>query len=374
MILTPLARSLFLFLYPALGVLFTATWFRPSGKGMVPLGLAALSPLAGALMVTPAGFGTALIVSAWAILIPTLHGGRYEAAAAVWRYFVLATIAVVPLLLTISPPPAGTQVNWAVPLLAALILFGAFPFHVWVGGLGRRAPYAALALTLGLAQIVVVALALSFLDAAPEARGLAEFQATVRWSAALTALIGAFQMGRAADWRGLVAGAVMLDGGLLLAATLVPGAGGLLIALPALISRFLSLLLIMLGGGWSSDGNTDDLRLARRWAAKAPLLLLAYGCLSLIGLPLTPGFAGRWAELAAVGGGWPGTLMIFSLAMASLFAFRAVLRRPAIARSSEVATRVGLLFALALLGLAMLLGLFPDILVHFVSRILGLSI
>jgi NADH:ubiquinone oxidoreductase subunit 2 (subunit N) len=373
--LTPLARSLFLFIYPAMGVLFIATWFRPGGRAIVPLGLAVLAPLAGALMVSPAGFGTVLIVTAAAVLIPTLHGGRYEAASAAWRYFALTAIAIAPMLLTVSPPPDGTAVSWAIPLLAALILLGGFPFHVWAGGLGRRAPHAALALAVGLAPIVVVVIVLSFLDAAPVARNSVEFQAAVRWSAALTALIAAFEMGRAADWRGLVAGALMLDMGLLLAATLAPGAGGLLIALPALMSRFLSLLLITLGWGWPADDLSEGtVTSARRWAARIPQVLLVYGCLSLIGLPLTPGFAGRWAQLAASsgdGGVWLGLLLVASLALATLAIARAA-PRPGLERgANRPISRAGAAFALVLLGLAALLGLFPELLVSAASRMLG---
>jgi hypothetical protein len=373
--LTSLARSLFLFIYPAMGALFVATWFRPAGRAIVPLGLAVLAPLAGALMVSPAGFGTVLIVAAAAVLIPTLHGGRYEAAAAAWRYFALTAIAIAPMLLTVSPPLDGTAVNWAIPLLAALILLGGFPFHVWAGGLGRRAPHAALALALGLAPIVVVVMVLSFLDAAPVARNSVEFQAAVRWSAALTALIAAFEMGRAADWRGVVAGALALDMGLLLAATLVPGAGGLLIALPALTSRFLSLLLITLGWGWPPGNQSGGAVTAgRRWVARLPQILLAYGCLSLIGLPLTPGFAGRWAQLAVIGGDgsvWPGLFVALALALATLAVARAVLR-PGLERgASRPISRAGAIFAVVLLGLAALLGLFPELLVSAASRMLG---
>jgi formate hydrogenlyase subunit 3/multisubunit Na+/H+ antiporter MnhD subunit len=371
-ILTPLVRSLFLFIYPAMGLLFITTWFRPGGRALVPLGLAVLSPLAGALMVAPAGFGTVLLVAAAAVVIPTLHGGRYEAAAAAWRYFALTALAMAPLLLTISPSPNGSVVGWFIPLLAALLLLGGFPFHIWVDGLGRRASPAALALALGLAHVVAVVMVLNFLDAAPVARGSAEFQATVRWSAALTALIAAFQMGRAVDWRGRVAGALTLDMGLLLAATLAPGAGGLIIALPALMSRFLSVLLITFGWGWSPDGGLENTASsARRWMAKLPAALVTYGCLSLIGLPLTPGFAGRWAQLAIDGGGWPGTLIMLSLALSSLFVFRAALCLKVEGGLSPTVSRGGMIFACLLLGLAALLGLFPDALVNYASRMLG---
>jgi hypothetical protein len=374
-VLLPLVRSLFLLVYPALALLFLVTWFLPSGFAIVPLGLAVMSPLAAALMVSPVGFGAVLILAATAVVIPTLYAGRYDVAAAAWRYFALTAVAVAPLLLMTSPSPEGTPVSWFAPLLAATILLGGFPFHTWVGGLGRRSPYPALALALGLVQIVVVVLLLAFVIAAPTIRGQAEFQMAVRWSVALSALVAAFQAIRAATWRELVAGLLILDAGLLLAAMLAPGASGLIIALPALIGRFLSLLLLAMGLGWAiSDGTPVEASPTRwSWAAKLPALAAVYGLLSLIGLPLTPGFAGRWAEIALVAGAgsWPGLLLVLSLAVATLATLRLAARSGMNGVTGRALSRGGLIFTAILLGLALLVGLFPDLLINTVSLMLG---
>jgi hypothetical protein len=374
-VLTPLVRSLFLLVYPALALLFLVTWFRPGGLAIVPLGLAALSPLAAALMVSPAGFGTVLILAATAVLIPALYAGRYDVAAATWRYFALTAVAVAPLLLLISPSPEGTPVSWFVPLLAATSLLGSFPFHTWVGGLGRRSPYPALALALGLTPIVVVVLLQTFVDSAPAVRGSVEFQAAIRWSAILSALVAAFQVARAADWRGVVAGLLVLDAGLLAAITLAPGTAGLIIALPALIGRFLSLLLLAMGLGWATSGDPPVDTSSGRWSwvAKLPALAAFYGLLSLIGLPLTPGFAGRWAEVALVAGGgaWSGLLPVLSLAAATVATLRFAKCSGVNGGTGRALSRGGLIFTAILLGLAVLVGLFPDLIINTVSRLLG---
>ncbi len=372
-VLTPLTRALFLLVYPLLALLFLVTWFRPSGLAIVPLGLAALSPLAAAMMVSPAGFGSVLILAATGLVVPALYAGRYDVAGAVWRYFALTAVAVAPLLLIISPPPGGAPVSWFVPWLAAAILLGGFPFHIWVGGLARRSPYPALALALGILPLVVVALLQTFVDAMPAVRGSVEFQTAARWSAILAALVAALQVVRAADWRGVVAGLLMLDAGMLMAFTLAPGAAGLIIALPALIGRFLSLLLLAMGLGWTAGAPPVDATSNRwAWSSRLPALAAIYGLLSLIGLPLTPGFAGRWAEMALLaGGGWSGLLPLLGLAVATLATLRLTARSGMGAGAGRALSRGGLIFCAGLLGLSLLVGLFPDLLINMVSRLLG---
>jgi NADH:ubiquinone oxidoreductase subunit 2 (subunit N) len=182
-------------------------------------------------------------------------------------------------------------------------------------------------------------------------------------------------MGRATDWRGIVAGAILLDMGLLLAATLAPGAGGLIIALPALISRYLSLLLINLGLRRPSTGAPEDSAAPFRWRAILPSVLLVYGCLSLIGLPLSPGFAGRWAQLAVIGRGGvaPVVLLVIALAAATYTIIRTAFRlSEGSGRRKAVVTRGEAIFALVVLGLTILLGLLPDLLTCYVSGMIGM--
>jgi formate hydrogenlyase subunit 3/multisubunit Na+/H+ antiporter MnhD subunit len=379
LVLTPFVRSLFLYIYPALGVLFLVAWTRPMGRALVPVGLAVLSPLGAALMVTPAGLGAILLVAAAAVVLPVLHGGKFDAAVPAWRYFLLTAVALAPILLTASGSLLATfSLGWFAPVVATLLLLGGFPFYVWVAGLGRTTTPAVAALVLGLVQLVVVVFLLTLLDSVPAARATAEFQTAIRWSAALTALVGAFQMGRAADWRKVVAGAILLDMGFMLPVTLSPGTDGLGIALPALISRFLSLLLIALGtvrvadraGASRFNGWIELLRPALMW----------FGVLSLLGLPLTPGFAGRWAQLAAVGqagGMWPPVLLVIALAGGAAAILRMARRQVEGSATRDgrapTVTRLEIGLMLFLLGVAGLLGLFPNLLLGLAARMLGVG-
>ncbi len=385
--LTPFVRALFLLIYPALAALFAVAWFRPAGRALVPAGLAALAPLAAALMIDPPGLGAVLLVLAAAAVVPALHGGRHEPAGATWRTFLFTAVAVAPALLAVSSPGSDTA-GWLYALPAALLLLGGFPFYSGATGLGRTASPTTLTLVLGLMPLVVVAFVLGLLDHAPAARAAVGFQSAVRWSAALTAWVGVWHMarsadgrgqsadgrGQAADLRGLLTGAVLLDMAFVLLATLSPGADGLLLALPALISRCLSLLLIALG--LERVAAPHSLQTAARWAA-LPTAAFAFGLLSLIGLPLTAGFGGRWALLAAgaPGGPWPAIGLAATMFLGTLVALRALLRRPTVeqpvAGPPMGAAEVSL--TLLLLSLAVLCGLWPNLLPGLVSRLLGLG-
>lgn len=377
-VLTPPVRALFLFIYPAFGAMSAASWFRPMGRTLIVAGLAALTPLAAVLMTSPMGIGAVWLVVAAAAVTPAIYGGRYAAATSAWRYFLMASLALVPLLITTSPPATGWSAAWIGPLLAVLILLGGFPFHFWVTGLGRHSSPAVLALVLGLVQIVPVVFVLNLLDTVPAARASIEFQTAVRWSAALTALVAVFQMSRSPDWRGIIAGAVTLDTGFLLAASLAPGVDGLTIALPALMSRYVSLLLITVSFGRLSGKNDslNDSSPVQRFGRALWRALPIVGLLSLAGLPLTPGFAARWAQVAAVGQGggiWPVVLLVLSLLLATLAAVRAT--RQWMGESDESGAPYSngeIVYGFILLGIAVLCGLFPDLLLGYVSRMLGI--
>jgi len=374
--LTPFLRALFLFIYPALGALFVLQWFRPAGRLLIPTALAVLSPLAAALMIEPLALGAAFIVAAAAVVAPALYAGRFANTAATWRYFLMTALALAPALLA-GWFPAGQAVAWTSLLLATLLLLGGFPFHIWLSGLARRAPAAAVALVLGLAQVGVVVFVLTMLDAAPAARASVEFQTALRWSAALTALLAAFQMSRAANWRELAAGGLLLDAGFLLAAALAPGAAGLSIALAALAARYLGLLLLALGLRWPGDGR-GEFQTRPYGATFLRLALLVYGCLSLVGAPLTPGFGGRWAQLATLAAApgsvavWAAALLALALGWAALSVLRAaVYPGPPPAAAGAPAGRGERALALLLLIVAALLGLLPNALLGYATRLVG---
>ena len=372
LVLTPLARGLLLLVYALTGGLFALHWFRLVSRSFVALALVMLSPLAAALLISPAGLALALLAVALGVAAIALYGGRYAAAGAAWRSFLVAVLGLLPLL-WVAWAQAAAQASTALSLLlllATLLLLGGFPFHSGLRGLARWSPPGALALALGPAQIVVVALLFSLLDLVPAARAAPEFQTALRGSALFSALLAAFLMYRERTAAGILSGVLLLDAGGLTLAALAPGAAGLAVALVALIGRTLSLLLIALGLSWPVGGQrrTDGLRRA----------LLLFGALSLVGVPLTPGFAGRWAQLSLLGGAWPGAAVVVVAALgAAAWALWRVwgdeesATGVVVASGSPTVGRAEWFAALLLLSLSALLGLFPGLLTALAARLAG---
>lgn len=379
--LTSPARGLLLLVYALTGGLFALHWFRPVSRSFVAVALVALSPLAAALLITPLGLALALLAVALSVAAVALYGGRYAAAGAAWRAFLLAVLGLLPLLWAAWAQAAG-QGGVALPLvmlLATLLLLGGFPFHSGLRGLARWSPPGALALVLGPVQIVVVALLFGLLDLTPAARAATEFQTALRGGALLSALLAAFLMHRERSASGMLSGALLLDAGGLTLAALAPGAAGLAVALAALMGRTLSLLLIALGLSWPSGGKgrTNALRRA----------LLLYGALSLVGVPLTPGFAGRWTQLLLLGGAWSWAAVLFvaALGVAAWTVWRVwsdeknatveavLIPAPATVEASGASTvrRAEWFAALLLLALSALVGLFPALLTTLAARLAG---
>ncbi len=360
------ARGLLGLLYALVGGLLALNWWRPSGRGFAPLTLVALSPLAAALLVAPAGVGLVLLAVGMGVLAVAVYGGRYEGAAAAWRAFLMGVLGLTPLIWLAWAGTAGQttgEVAQLALLLATLLLLGGFPFHIWLRGLARWASPGALALAVGPGQVVAVALLAGLLDLSPAVRAAPQFQAALRGSAVFAAVLAVFLLARERTWRGALGAALALDAGWLALAMLTPGAAGLAIALSALAGRTLSLMLIALGRGWPAGPG----RLARLGP-----LLWRYGILSLLGLPLTPGFAGRWAQASLLGAGAWAALGIAALALAAWALWRVAPAETPLGEDATAAPGRGeQAAAVVLLAVAALLGLFPGLLTALMARLVG---
>lgn len=335
--LTPGVRSLLLWLYPALALVFLLAWLQQEATAVIPSTLGAMSFLSGAFLVEPTSLGIILLIGVAVMLLPVMNGRTStqhpNAAAAGLRYLLFTTLAVPPLLL----------VNWLVEsgqgaqssalfgfLLASLMLLGGFPFSVWVTAVTRQAFLAALPLTLALIQTGIVIFLLTILNTAPPLGRGEPFQQLLQWSAAATALLAALLLQRAADWREVIGRLVLLDMGLLLLALAVPNPDTIQAALWLLAGRFASLLLACTGLSlWQRQGATGGFAPDPDNGRRAPwsIALLIYGCLSLLGLPLTPGFSGHWLVLTQATSATPIPWLTAAIFLALALAALALLRR-----------------------------------------------
>lgn len=368
--LAPYARGVLMLYAGALVVLCLLSLLWPEHRTMAPAGLAAFSALALALLSPSFSLGAVALLAAVAFAVPAVYAGRFNAAAAAWRYFLLSALAV-PLLLLAdwllsSGQPSGTMARLCLAG-ASLLLLGGFPFSLWVTGIARESRPLALALVGGLVSGAVALFVLSVVEAFPLVRTSSEFQLAVRWSAALTALLAALMMLRARSWAELAGYALLLDMGFLLLALVMPVEAARQTALMAWAARIAALFLLAAGLHWAGGRGA---RLPWR------TLVLLYACLSLIGLPFTPAFPARWAELsAALPAGasgafpWVPALLALALSMSMAAALRLALKQePEAEARAETSALPGT--AVAVLALAMaLMGILPQLLLEYALRL-----
>jgi formate hydrogenlyase subunit 3/multisubunit Na+/H+ antiporter MnhD subunit len=379
--LTPLIRILFLFIYPALGLVFGHHWLRPSNPSLVPAGLAMLSPMAASLMVSNKGFGAIWMIAATVLLVPALYNGRFQAASAAWRFFLMMSVAIVPLIaavwfITIGQPNLPiARVSF---LVAALLLLGGFPFFIWVAGLARQASLPSLPLTLGILAAIFVFFLLFQLDDAPAIRSAAEFQAVLLWCAAGTAILAGFMMLRADSPRELFVYAVVLDMAFMIPVLALPGVAGKEIALLGSIGRFMGLVLVIIGLSYDQGDQPVPGKSFPGPSNSIQTFAMIYGLLTLVGLPLTVGYTGRWAQLTAISAISPPDIipiipavMVIAMSLGTFavirpFARHSFDRRVASTRKNRAVTY----FAFGILGISVIFGLLPQLITRLVSTLL----
>ncbi len=298
-------RLLFLWLVAAAGMLFVLSLLWPQGRHFVPVTLAVLALLAVMLMIRPFIFGVLAWLAAAALLAILIEqNGQIRAAL---RYLVMAVIAGL-LLLTVDWMLAADQAalqetTVRLVALAFIILMAGLPFHIWVSSLVMEASPLVIAFLLGLVQLALIFFVYALLAAFPWLQEMAAFGSLVRWSSGLMAVTAGLLALTAADYDRLIGSLLLLDMSVSLALLLTPVEMGWETAVLVPIVRFVSLLLAALGsGGLQAYLPAGGFVAWRGWGRRFPLetAVFAFGILSLLGLPLTVGFSGRWAALILI--------------------------------------------------------------------------
>lgn len=297
-------QRLFALLYLAFGglCLLSAVWEQ--GADFVPAGFGALSALGAMATIQPFTFGLVALLIAAALGAMLIQSGRVGSTLASWRYLMLTALAL-PFLLIAgwmldSNQLAFVPAAWRLLLVGFIILLAGFPFTAWIRPIVKEAPPLATAYILGLGQLAIVSFAFRLLAAYPTISLNTSFLPLLRGSGGATLVVAGLLAFNSRKVSQLVGYLVLADMGAVIL-SLVGGPAGLSIALLLLVQRFVG--LVMAGLGFLFIGNEFDLFTAGRGlAARKPLgiVLLTFGILSLIGLPLTPGFSGRWQLVAWV--------------------------------------------------------------------------
>jgi len=304
LLLNDIGRALFQGLLLLLAVTFGLTAVWPEESAFVPFSLAAISPLAAMVMIRPYALGALFLALAVVVLAMAMQADRRADTGAAWRYLVMVVLALPFFLLAgwLADTPAAFPWGAArVLAVAAILVLGGFPFVMWVRPAARQVSVLLRPFLFGGAQLAVMAFLFSWLLAIPGWQADPGFQNWLRWSGLLTVLLGGLLAAAARELPDVLPSLLLLDLGMGLLTLLLPGMAGWETAVSVLTARSISLLLM--GLGWLLLGGRGEGAAQRPWAAA----LWLYGCLSLLGLPLTPGFAGRWLLLSALPGLSAGT-------------------------------------------------------------------
>lgn len=318
-ILTEGMRQAIVLLYTGAAVIFLASarWFQ--GPNFVPAGLASLSAFLFALLVNQLAFGAAAILVAIGLLATMTADEKGGASLTTWRFFVLSAFAL-PLLLLAGWMLASQQLAlggaaWRLLLLGAMALLAGFPFHIWVRRIVAESPALTALFIVGPAQLVILTFLWRWLVQHGDFLSSTPLTAVLGWSGAVTVLIGGVQSTKAQNPRELLGALVLVDMGAVIICLSVAGiaqAGALI------LFRVLSLLAAKTALQWLDAGVVRDEGAETPAPNYRPLALalFAYGALSLIGAPLTPGFAARWAAVNVGSGGslWWGFLQLLAVA------------------------------------------------------------
>lgn len=364
--------------YITAAVLFLLAVFWLQEGEFVAAGLASLSPLAASLMLPFAPAAVALILATLAMVI-MVQAGNHESAAAPLRYFLLTGLAFPFLLLAgwmlISEQLVFADVVWRLLAVGLALLLAGFPFHIWVRPLVSEAPSLALLFLFGLVHVVFLVFTFDLLQDSSFLDNNDRFHTLLRWSGIATTLVGVILTWRPQSHRHLLGALLLLDLGSAIVAVSL-GNEGLRPALLLVSGRFISLFLVLAALRLAQRQSVPDAALSASslfhqipWST----LLFAYGLFSLVGLPLTPGFAGRWALLALAADHSLLSAVVLLLALAGgtvgLLIYVCKLDRPS--RVTEPIVERTLaprnLIAPLLLAIAFVLALLPQPLLTFAT-------
>jgi len=303
----------------ALLLLLAALW--PQGQDFVPALLASLAPLALAPMARPFVFGAVALLVAATVLVALIQAGRAGSTLAATRYLTVMVL-MLPFFLVAGWMLETEQLIflrtlWRLLFAGFGLLLMGIPFHFWLRPLIQEAAPLAVVFVLGLSQLVLVAFAGAVIGGSP-VLAQTDLGLWLRVLGLATMVASALLLFAARETEQAIAYAVLLDAGVVLA-TLGAGATGVATALTVVLARSLALTLVMVA-----------LQLLRQEESGAQpwwlLLVLGYGAVSLLGLPLTPGFAGRWQAIALLGAQspWQALLAVLAVAVAAVGLWRAL--------------------------------------------------
>jgi formate hydrogenlyase subunit 3/multisubunit Na+/H+ antiporter MnhD subunit len=364
------------FVFAQAALIFFLALFTQPTRFFIPAGLAASGLLAAALFVQPFLFAALFIELAVALAVFMLADEHRPVTRGPLRFLTFTSLALPFILLTgwllegsaASPGDAAFTAQAAALLAVGFAaLLAVAPFHSWQPSVAAEAPPLAAAFVFTALRFVPVFLLLTFLNAfdwlggsATVYRGLTVAGGTLAGLGALFAF-GQRNFGRTMGY------AVMVDTGAVLLGVGLGTRAGVEAALAALSLSGLALPLWAVGLALlRRAAGGDDFDALRGAAGRHPFAVAAMvtGLLSLVGFPITAGFAGRWALLTLLAQVHPTAALLLLLGTASigLVCARglAALLPQGGGEAASVEDRPTMITLAAGVGAVLILGIFPQ--------------
>jgi formate hydrogenlyase subunit 3/multisubunit Na+/H+ antiporter MnhD subunit len=375
------------FIYVVLGFLFLLALAIGQSRSYVSMSLLFLSPMSAALMAQTFVFGAIILLTAFGVLAVLIQGDKAGSVLAALRFLVLATIAMVLLLITdwmvesdqLLYMPTATRLA----LLAILILLAGFPFHIWIAPMVTESRPLVPIVVLGLAQLMTVVFCLNLLLAMPVVRINAQFLQLLRVSGLLTVVLASLMVLASRTFGRMLGYLLLFDVGTTVLSIAFGSQAALETTLSLIVLRVVSLAVSGVGLGLIrrqrviGNGEQSDFIVNKGLAWRTPfgIALFAYGGLSLIGLPLTPGFAAHWSVIMLVSRReiWQGVVLLISAAVAIIGLTRCLmplLKAPDtdhVFRPKESGTQQ--ITAVLVIAVGLIGGLFPQLFLSYAQSL-----
>ena len=314
--------------YVFLGISFLSSAVYRQSTVFVSVSLGIMSLLGGALIIESFAFGATLILIAAAAMAILIQGGRAGSTLASLRYLSLIALAA-PLLLSAGWMLESDQFRFLdnatlLILVATLLLTTSFPFQIWVAPAVGESTSLTPAVVFGVGQLLIIVFCIDLLIEQPFVYASAQFQDLIQLCAAATLILAGLLAMTARSFGHLLGYLLLLSIGAVGAAL---GSGGdVMIDVIMALSILRVISLIIAGAGLAMiriqartvEGGANQFVANRGLAWRTPLgiTLFVFGCLSLAGLPLTPGFAGTWSATVLVSqrSSWLAAILILTTA------------------------------------------------------------
>lgn len=383
--LDPTGQACLAFIFVLTTAFYILALIISQGRSFYPFSLAILAVYAITILLQVFALSVLMFAMSAALTVFIIQGGQLTSVRGAQRYLLVSLLAV-PLLLAaawlVDPSLSGMQdaeMARRVLLPAALgfgLLLAAFPFGTWMPAVAADAPPIVAAFVFTVGQAVALFLALLFLQGNPLILSDSATVTVIQLAGLVMCVSGGIMAAAQRDFGRLFGYAALSDLGVLVLALAVAGSQSVTLALLHVVGRSVSITLMatalaILRHRATTDGFNGLAGMARRMPVTTFGLML--GGLALAGFPLTAGFPVHWAVYRAVSGEeWLWTLLLMAssagIVVGLLRGLNAMLGAP----GREDVIRPPILarvMIFALVGLTVVLGLFPQLLLDPIQRV-----